>query len=110
MPFPPVLASSIAALTQSKEELERLGSIHYQDAGHGYDAFGMHPSFVAMGGGIVRPLYDKYFRVLSTGHEHIPEVGPGVIAANHSGSLPIDGMFPPAIRPRPAHAMQPPCC
>jgi 1-acyl-sn-glycerol-3-phosphate acyltransferase len=53
----------------------------------------MHPSFVALGQVVVSPLYDKYFRVLSHGHENIPSSGPAVLAANHSGNLPIDGMM-----------------
>ena len=76
-----------------EEELRRLDELYFRDAGHGYDAFGMHPSFIAMGAGIARPLYDRYFRVISRGHEHIPASGPAIIAANHSGNVPIDGMM-----------------
>ncbi len=70
---------------------DRARRLHFADAGHGFDQFGMHPDFVAMGDSIAAPLYDSYFRVKSYGHEHIPKTGPAILAANHSGSIPIDG-------------------
>ncbi|MEQ1567698.1 MAG: lysophospholipid acyltransferase family protein [Myxococcota bacterium] len=63
----------------------------FGDAGHGFDQFGMHPDFVAMGESVGALLYDRYFRVLSYGAEHVPRSGPAVLAANHSGTLPLDG-------------------
>jgi len=36
-------------------------------------------------------LYSKYWRVDTYGVENIPTSGPALIAANHSGTLPIDG-------------------
>lgn len=93
MPLPPFFARSLASAMLDPEELERLGAMHFHDAGHGYDAFGLHPDFVAMGCGVVRPLYERYFRVRSYGAENIPKTGRGIVAANHSGNIPIDGMM-----------------
>lgn len=93
MPFPPSIARALAALSLSKAERERLSGLHFQDAGHGYDPFGMHPHFVELGEAVAQPLYDRWFRVLSYGHEHIPKVGAAVLASNHSGSVPVDGMM-----------------
>ncbi len=93
MPFPPSIARSLAALRLSREERERLASLHFQDAGHGYDPFGMHPHFVELGEALAQPLYDRWFRVLSFDHHHIPASGAAVLASNHSGSIPIDGMM-----------------
>jgi len=90
MPIPPSFARVLASLYVSDDEFERLSDLHYQDAGHGYDAFGLHPDFVALGELVAGPLYDKWFRVMSRGHEVIPEVGPAVIASNHSGNIPLD--------------------
>ena len=90
MPFPPSLARALASLYVSDAEFERLGDLHYQDAGHGYDAFGLHPDFVALGELVAGPLYDRWFRVISRGHGSIPEIGHAVIAGNHSGNIPID--------------------
>lgn len=93
MPVPPFVARSLASASLSPAELERLEAIHFHDAGHGYDAFGMHPSFVALGAALAAPLYDRYFRVLSYGAENIPEHGPAILASNHSGNIPVDGMM-----------------
>jgi 1-acyl-sn-glycerol-3-phosphate acyltransferase len=39
----------------------------------------------------VLPMYMWYWRVSVAGIENIPTAGPAVIAANHSGALPVDG-------------------
>jgi 1-acyl-sn-glycerol-3-phosphate acyltransferase len=38
-------------------------------------------------------LYEKYFRVEAAGVEHVPAEGRALIVANHSGTLPVDGMM-----------------
>lgn len=42
---------------------------------------------------LMRPLYDKYFRVEVKGIENIPAQGGALIVANHSGTLPLDGLM-----------------
>ncbi len=42
---------------------------------------------------LVRPLYDKYFRVEVKGIENIPAVGGALVVANHSGTLPLDALM-----------------
>ena len=37
------------------------------------------------------PIYSVYWRVETFGIENIPTEGPGLLVANHSGTLPIDG-------------------
>jgi 1-acyl-sn-glycerol-3-phosphate acyltransferase len=41
----------------------------------------------------VRPLFEKYFRIDVRGVEHIPDDGGALVVANHSGTLPIDGVM-----------------
>lgn len=77
----------------NSETLDRAKDLHFDDAGHGFDRFGMHPSFVALGDAIAGPLYERYFRVISHGSENIPTDGPAILACNHSGTLPVDGMM-----------------
>ena len=77
----------------SSEMSERLKRFHYRDAGHGFDVFGLSPGYVEFGVGLTRWPYDTWFRVLSEGHEHIPKTGAAILAANHSGNLPFDGMM-----------------
>jgi 1-acyl-sn-glycerol-3-phosphate acyltransferase len=39
---------------------------------------------------LLRPLYEKYFRVEVRGIEHVPAEGGALIVANHSGTVPLD--------------------
>ncbi len=39
---------------------------------------------------LMRPLYDKWFRVEINGIENVPVVGGALIVANHSGTIPVD--------------------
>ena len=60
---------------------------------HGYDVFGAHPDGAAVAHFVTGFLYERWFRVRSEGHEHIPAEGPVIVAANHSGTLPFDAMM-----------------
>ncbi|MFH8291218.1 lysophospholipid acyltransferase family protein [Streptomyces sp. NPDC018059] len=42
---------------------------------------------------LLRPFYEKYFRVEVKGIENIPAQGGALIVANHSGTLPLDGLM-----------------
>ncbi|MDX3753762.1 lysophospholipid acyltransferase family protein [Streptomyces sp. AK08-02] len=55
----------------------------------GYDAELTDQVLMSM----VRPLYEKYFRVEVKGIENIPAEGGALIVANHSGTLPLDGLM-----------------
>lgn len=70
---------------------DRLDQLRWRDAGHGYDRLGMHPDWVRASVASARFLYERYFRVTSHGIENVPRSGPTLLAANHSGMLPIDG-------------------
>ncbi|MCC6807486.1 MAG: acyltransferase family protein [Deltaproteobacteria bacterium] len=70
-----------------------LPSIAFDDAGHGYDRFGLSPSALRVAFAAAWPLYRYYFRVASVGAEHVPKAGAAIVVANHSGMLPFDGMM-----------------
>lgn len=91
MPFRPRIAKAISHLAGGPEVRDRAERLAFPDAGHGFDRFGMHPDFVALGETIGSPMYDRYFRVKSYGSENIPTSGPAVLAGNHSGTIPLDG-------------------
>ncbi|MEU0691831.1 lysophospholipid acyltransferase family protein [Streptomyces uncialis] len=42
---------------------------------------------------LLRPVYEKYFRVEVKGIENIPADGGALIVSNHSGTLPLDGLM-----------------
>lgn len=59
----------------------------------GYDAWGFDERRVKLAAGIVKLLYEHYFRVSAQGLEHIPAGGRLLIVGNHSGQLPMDGLL-----------------
>lgn len=59
----------------------------------GYDPWGYNENMVKLGLGITHLLYEKYFRVTTTGLENIPASGRVLIVPNHSGQLPMDGVL-----------------
>ncbi|MEP6858970.1 MAG: lysophospholipid acyltransferase family protein [Deltaproteobacteria bacterium] len=62
----------------------------FHDEGHGYDVFGLRPRTLARAITVGRVFHDAYFRVSSSGIEHVPASGPTIVIANHGGILPID--------------------
>nr|WP_246336633.1 lysophospholipid acyltransferase family protein [Flexivirga oryzae] len=58
------------------------------------DDFGFDPEFTEkVWLPILRPLYKRWFRVEVRGVENIPDDGPALVVANHSGTLPVDGLM-----------------
>ncbi|WP_435600404.1 lysophospholipid acyltransferase family protein [Streptomyces sp. C10-9-1] len=55
----------------------------------GYDAELTDQVLMSM----LRPLYEKYFRVTVKGVENIPAEGGALVVSNHSGTLPLDGLM-----------------
>ena len=47
MPLLPLFSRLVAQAALPEAERARLARLHYADAGHGYDAFGLHPDVVA---------------------------------------------------------------
>ncbi len=56
------------------------------------DAFGMAPESLQRMAPLLDFLVDHYWRVGLRGVEHLPEKGPCLLVANHSGLLPWDGL------------------
>ncbi|HTJ47266.1 MAG TPA: lysophospholipid acyltransferase family protein [Kofleriaceae bacterium] len=61
------------------------------DDGLGYDVFGLHRPSVVRAVAAGKAPFERWFRVESRGHEHIPAHGAAILVANHSGALPVDG-------------------
>jgi 1-acyl-sn-glycerol-3-phosphate acyltransferase len=57
------------------------------------DEFGSDPRFAESLEPFFEFLYAVWWRVETTGIERVPESGPGLIVANHSGVLPYDGVM-----------------
>lgn len=87
------LTTEFAKRILPQREYQRIESYLLDDAGLGTDAFGTSPNGLAGAYALAYWLHRYYFRVISAGHEHIPTRGAAVIAGNHSGVLPYDGMM-----------------
>jgi 1-acyl-sn-glycerol-3-phosphate acyltransferase len=74
-------------------ERELVHSAPIQDAGHGYDLFGLEPEHVATMLALLGRVHTHYFRVRAYGMENVPARGSAIIASNHSGTLPLDAMM-----------------
>ncbi len=42
---------------------------------------------------LIRPLYERYFRVRTLGVERIPNSGPALVVGNHSGTVALDAVI-----------------
>jgi len=63
------------------------------------DEWGFDPEVMEAVAPFFEFLYRKYWRVTTTGLEHVPGTGRALLVSNHSGQLPFDGsMLATAIR------------
>jgi 1-acyl-sn-glycerol-3-phosphate acyltransferase len=71
------------------------------------DDFGFDPEWTESFLSIFKALYNDYWRVETTGIEHVPATGRAMLVANHAGVLPWDGtMIKTAVfvaHPHPRH-------
>lgn len=75
----------------TKELNAQLDKIKKPVGSLGYDPWGFNTDTNKIVLSLFSGIYNKYFRVETTGIEHVPDTGPVLIVANHSGQLPIDG-------------------
>ncbi|MFH1131382.1 MAG: lysophospholipid acyltransferase family protein [Pseudomonadota bacterium] len=71
--------------------MERIRSLQIRQNEYGYDPFGFNREDAKPAILVGRWLYEYYFRVKAFGVENIP-TGRVILAANHSGQLPFDGL------------------
>ncbi len=74
-------------------EWARVEAYMLDDAGFGTDSFGTDSQMLGFGYALGYWLHKHYFRVVSSGHDHLPKRGAGVLAGNHSGVLPFDAVM-----------------
>ncbi|MBR9871272.1 MAG: acyltransferase family protein [Gammaproteobacteria bacterium] len=87
------LASFIRSKLISTESDNQIDRIEKPIGTLGYDPWGFNSDMVKMGMGLARHVYEKYFRVETSGIDNIPAEGPVLLIANHSGQLPLDGIL-----------------
>lgn len=58
------------------------------------DDYGFDPHFnEAVLLPVLRPLFEKWFRVDVSGVEHLPATGGALLVCNHAGTIPVDGLM-----------------
>ena len=73
--------------------LRKWGKLAMRGRSEEVDDFGYDPIYDAKYRPLVDFLYTKYFRVETTGISSIPSSGRCLLVANHSGTLPLDGVM-----------------
>ncbi|MDQ2708932.1 MAG: acyltransferase family protein [Actinomycetota bacterium] len=89
-------ADSAADTASWQDRLEELFDfLHRRLTGdYSVDEFGFDPDFtdnVVMPA--LRPLYERWFRVDTVGMSNVPDTGGALVVANHSGTVPMDGLM-----------------
>jgi len=84
------IALDLARPLMPEDEWARIDRYVLEDVGHGTDVFGTTPEGLGPAYAMAWWLHENYFRVVSAGHENIPDTGAAVLAGNHSGVLPFD--------------------
>src|SRR5690554_517559 len=79
--------------TIRKDVWERIRTMDAGQNEYGYDPFGFEPEFLKYVAPPAIALFRHYFRVETHGIENIPESGPVLLVANHTGQLPLDAMM-----------------
>lgn len=57
------------------------------------DEFGLDPQIVEVVASAFEPIAEKWFRLQVRGVENIPADGGALLVANHSGTVPVDGLM-----------------
>lgn len=73
--------------------LRQWGRLGMRNRSEEVDDFGFDPIYDAKVRPFLHFLYERYFRVECHGIESIPAEGRCVLVANHSGTLPLDGLM-----------------
>jgi 1-acyl-sn-glycerol-3-phosphate acyltransferase len=63
------------------------------DGNYEIDEFGFDPQITEVFTAAIEPLAEKWFRLEVRGIENIPAEGGALLVANHSGTVPIDGII-----------------
>ena len=85
------ISAALRNAVMSEEIEEAIERIPKPVGSFGFDPWGYNKDGVKVAMSLLKPLYDKYFRVEAIGLENIPKEGRVLIIPNHSGQLPIDG-------------------
>jgi 1-acyl-sn-glycerol-3-phosphate acyltransferase len=86
---PPASAGWEEQLADLVEFLRRRATGEYDTDEFGFDPDLTDHAFLPL----LRPLFQRWFRVESQGLENVPDTGGALVVANHSGTLPVDALM-----------------
>ncbi len=72
---------------------ENIQALQEEQGRAGFDPFGFEPVFLRFVAPVCEWLLRTYFDADITGLEHVPDDGPVMLIANHSGQVPVDGLL-----------------
>jgi len=77
----------------SPEIVEHVKNLPSPPGDYGYDPWGLKHESLEVAFSLMRPIYEKYFRVEAHGLDNVPANGRLLLIGNHSGQLPIDALL-----------------
>lgn len=86
-------APPAAAISDSPYFEQQWGRLGMRNRAEEVDDFGLDPEYERKTRRLFEFLYKRYFRVAAEGVANIPGEGRCIVVANHSGTLPLDGMM-----------------
>ena len=92
-PTPEGVLDTARELLSADFYLQKWGRIGLRNRSQEVDDFGHDPVYERKVLPFFEFLYEKYFRVEVHGLENVPNVGRCLLVANHSGTIPFDGMM-----------------
>ncbi|HTA20607.1 MAG TPA: hypothetical protein VK989_15045, partial [Polyangia bacterium] len=81
------IRSALAAIYEAMRAGSAPGAPKPQDLPDG----GHDPAFLDRAAPLLEFLWSRYFRVRLLGVDNLPDAGPALLVANHSGGIPYDG-------------------
>ena len=92
-PEPEGVLDTARELLSTNFYLRQWGQLGLRHRSEEVDEFGYDPVYEHKLLPFFNFLYERYFRVVTYGIERIPNEGRCLLVANHSGTLPVDGMM-----------------
>jgi 1-acyl-sn-glycerol-3-phosphate acyltransferase len=80
-------------IVSSEYYAKQWGRIALRDRAEDVDEFGLDQEFASRARPVLDLLYTRWWRVETSGIEHVPADGPVILCANHAGAVPYDGLM-----------------
>jgi 1-acyl-sn-glycerol-3-phosphate acyltransferase len=89
----PTVFDTARELLSTDFYLRKWGRVGMRRRSEEVDDFGFDPIYDQKLRPVLEFLYSRYFRVATTGIDRVPSRGRCLLVANHSGTLPLDGVM-----------------